>query len=73
MEAMQMQYTTNQAPTKSSMPIWLQNQLMRAFMRRDKRNLRMLNDCWFFYRDKTDAAKEVAIAVDVNEPLSSLD
>lgn len=31
------------------MPQWLQNQLSRAFLRKDKRNLRMLNDCWFFY------------------------
>ena len=38
--------------TEISMPIWLQNQLMRAFQRKDLRNLRMLNDCWFFYRVK---------------------
>jgi hypothetical protein len=31
------------------MPMWLQNQLKRAFERKDLRNLRMLNDCWFFY------------------------
>ncbi len=36
-------------PDEILMPLWLQNQLMRAFQRKDVRNLRMLNDCWFFY------------------------
>lgn len=36
------------------MPQWLCNQLMRAFQSKNRRQVRMLNDCWFFYRNKTD-------------------
>lgn len=32
------------------MPTWLCNQLMRAFQSRDRRQIRLLNDCWYFYR-----------------------
>ena len=32
------------------MPQWLSNQLQRAFQRKDRRQIRYLNDCWFFYR-----------------------
>jgi len=32
------------------MPHWLKNQLMKAFQRGDKRKIRLLNDCWYFYR-----------------------
>ncbi|MBJ6361317.1 cortex morphogenetic protein CmpA [Paenibacillus sp. GCM10012307] len=35
------------------MPQWLSNQLMRAFIKKDRRQIRLLNDCWFFYRTKT--------------------
>ncbi|MHA0856584.1 cortex morphogenetic protein CmpA [Paenibacillus sp. CMAA1364] len=31
------------------MPQWLSNQLMRAFNKRDRRQIKLLNDCWFFY------------------------
>ncbi|MFM9276790.1 cortex morphogenetic protein CmpA [Paenibacillus jiagnxiensis] len=31
------------------MPQWLRNQLMRAFNKRDRSQIRLLNDCWFFY------------------------
>lgn len=34
------------------MPNWLNNQLKRAFQSKDRRQIRLLNDCWFFYRDK---------------------
>ncbi|HUC92835.1 MAG TPA: cortex morphogenetic protein CmpA [Paenibacillus sp.] len=34
------------------MPQWLCNQLMRAFQKKDRRQIRLLNDCWFFYRTK---------------------
>ncbi|OXM13138.1 cortex morphogenetic protein CmpA [Paenibacillus herberti] len=37
------------------MPQWLSNQLMRAFQQKDLRQVRLLNDCWFFYRTKEDA------------------
>jgi hypothetical protein len=32
------------------MPQWLCNQLQRAFQTKDLRQIRVLNDCWFFYR-----------------------
>lgn len=35
------------------MPQWLSNQLMRAFQSKNRRQIRMLNDCWFFYRNKS--------------------
>ncbi|GAA0133368.1 hypothetical protein YSY43_02080 [Paenibacillus sp. YSY-4.3] len=31
------------------MPNWLSNQMMRAFHKKDRRQIRLLNDCWFFY------------------------
>ncbi|WP_133568635.1 cortex morphogenetic protein CmpA [Paenibacillus massiliensis] len=32
------------------MPQWLSNQLMRAFHKRDRKQIQLLNDCWFHYR-----------------------
>jgi hypothetical protein len=32
------------------MPHWLCLQLQRAFRNKDRRQIRWLNDCWFFYR-----------------------
>ncbi|MEF2246169.1 MULTISPECIES: cortex morphogenetic protein CmpA [unclassified Paenibacillus] len=34
------------------MPQWLCNQLQRAYFKRDRRQIKMLNDCWYFYRNK---------------------
>jgi len=34
------------------MPQWLCNQLMRAFQNKDRRQIRLLNECWFFYHSK---------------------
>jgi len=34
------------------MPQWLCNQLMRAFHRKDISQIKMLNDCWFFYHNR---------------------
>jgi hypothetical protein len=34
------------------MPQWLVHQLERAFRAKDVRQIRFLNDCWFFYRTK---------------------
>lgn len=34
------------------MPQWLCNQLMRAFLKKDRRQIKLLNDCWYFYRSK---------------------
>jgi|GEM_PF-397132 len=45
------------------MPQWLCNQLMRAFHNKNRRQIRLLNDSWFFYRtrrsqeDWSDSAK----------------
>ncbi|MFC5701862.1 cortex morphogenetic protein CmpA [Cohnella faecalis] len=36
------------------MPQWLCNQLMRAFQKKDRRQIRLLNDCWFYYRTRPD-------------------
>jgi hypothetical protein len=33
-------------------PQWLSNQLKRAFLKKDRRQIRLLNDCWYFYRNK---------------------
>jgi hypothetical protein len=35
-----------------AMPQWLCNQLMRAFHKKDRRQIKMLNDCWFFYQNR---------------------
>jgi len=32
-------------------PQWLCNQLQRAFQRKDRRQIRYLNECWFFYQN----------------------
>ncbi|UJF34278.1 cortex morphogenetic protein CmpA [Paenibacillus hexagrammi] len=34
------------------MPQWLCNQLMRAFQNKNRRQIRLLNDSWFFYRTR---------------------
>ncbi|MBM7567376.1 cortex morphogenetic protein CmpA [Paenibacillus sacheonensis] len=34
------------------MPQWLCNQLMRAYLKKDRRQIRLLNDCWYFYRTR---------------------
>lgn len=34
------------------LPQWLCNQLMRAFHKKDSRQIKLLNECWFFYRNK---------------------
>ncbi|WP_248928715.1 cortex morphogenetic protein CmpA [Paenibacillus hamazuiensis] len=44
------------------MPQWLCNQLMRAFQNKNRRQIRLLNDCWFFYRTrKTGSAEESSL------------
>lgn len=42
------------------MPQWLSNQLMRAFQKKDRRQIRLLNDCWFYYRSNPEPAKNSA-------------
>lgn len=36
------------------MPRWLRNQLQRAFQSKDIRQIRVLNECWYFYRSGTE-------------------
>jgi len=31
------------------MPQWLSKQLMQAFYNKNRKQIRLLNDCWFFY------------------------
>ncbi|MEQ6376717.1 cortex morphogenetic protein CmpA [Bacillaceae bacterium S4-13-58] len=32
------------------MPNWFQKQMTKAFLEKNKNQIRMLNQCWFFYR-----------------------
>lgn len=34
------------------MPQWLCSQLMRAFQQKDLRQIRLLNECWFYYQTR---------------------
>ncbi|WP_405108050.1 cortex morphogenetic protein CmpA [Paenibacillus sp. FSL K6-1217] len=36
------------------MPQWLRQQLMKAYFKKDCRQIRLLNECWFFYRNTAD-------------------
>ncbi|GGH13111.1 cortex morphogenetic protein CmpA [Paenibacillus segetis] len=40
------------------MPKWLSNQIMNAFNKRDRRQIRLLNDCWFFYYSRRETNNE---------------
>ena len=37
------------------MPQWLRNQIMQAFYKKNLRQIRLLNDCWFFYHNRRKA------------------
>ncbi|MCL6602568.1 MAG: cortex morphogenetic protein CmpA [Paenibacillus sp.] len=46
------------------MPEWLCNQLMRAFLTKNVRKIKLLGDCWYFYRTQgmnQERHSEVAI------------
>ncbi|WP_246945290.1 cortex morphogenetic protein CmpA [Bacillus pinisoli] len=34
------------------MPIWLKNQMTRAYFEKNRYQIKLLNQCWFFYRKK---------------------
>ncbi|HJV32300.1 MAG TPA: cortex morphogenetic protein CmpA [Bacillales bacterium] len=34
------------------MPTWLQNQMKKAFYDKNLYKIKLLNQCWFFYRNK---------------------
>ena len=40
----------------NKMPTWLQNQMQKAFYEKDRYQIKLLNQCWFFYR-KTSIRK----------------
>ncbi|WP_156323918.1 cortex morphogenetic protein CmpA [Bacillus sp. JCM 19034] len=35
------------------MPSWLRQQLRRAYFRKDRTQIKILNQCWFYYKEKT--------------------
>ncbi|MCM3761677.1 cortex morphogenetic protein CmpA [Alkalihalobacillus oceani] len=34
------------------MPTWLRQQLKRAYLQKDSYQIRILNQCWFYYKKK---------------------
>lgn len=34
------------------MPTWFQNQMKKAFLKKDRYQIKLLNQCWFFYQKK---------------------
>jgi len=46
-----------QQPLTPQMPQWLCNQLMRAFASKNRKQIRLLNDSWFFYRSRLNNGK----------------
>ncbi|MFZ3590189.1 cortex morphogenetic protein CmpA [Bacillus sp. DJP31] len=34
------------------MPVWLKSQMTRAFYEKNHYQIKLLNQCWFFYRKK---------------------
>ncbi|MFP4976037.1 cortex morphogenetic protein CmpA [Paenibacillus sp. CN-4] len=40
------------------MPQWLCQQLMKAYSRKDRRQIKLLNECWFYYRGSADVRKQ---------------
>lgn len=47
------------------MPRWLINQLRDAYLDKDTRLIRLLNDCWFFYRKQPDAEENQLSSLDL--------
>ncbi|WP_163102424.1 cortex morphogenetic protein CmpA [Peribacillus alkalitolerans] len=39
------------------MPKWLQSQIRRAFLEKDRYQIKLLNQCWYYYR-KTNTFKQ---------------
>ncbi|MED0661178.1 MULTISPECIES: cortex morphogenetic protein CmpA [Bacillus] len=34
------------------MPNWLKNQMRMAFLQKDRSQIKLLNQCWFFYTER---------------------
>ena len=42
--------TENVCQGGKKMPTWLQSQMQKAFYEKDRYQIKLLNQCWFFYR-----------------------
>lgn len=51
-------YLQRMPEEETLLPKWLSNQIMRAFHKRDRRQIVLLNDCWFFYYNRQGANNE---------------
>jgi hypothetical protein len=40
------------------MPQWLCNQMMSAFSKKDRRQIRLLNECWFYYHARPEKTND---------------
>jgi len=40
------------------MPAWLCSQLQKAFRGKNVKQIRLLNDCWYFYRASLDPERK---------------
>ncbi|NEU32601.1 cortex morphogenetic protein CmpA [bacterium LRH843] len=41
------------------MPSWLRQQLKRAYFQKDLSRIRILNQCWFYYKQTNEKVKEL--------------
>ena len=48
--------TENVCQGGKKMPTWLQSQMQKAFYEKDRYQIKLLNQCWFFYK-KTSTGK----------------
>ncbi|MFD2442435.1 cortex morphogenetic protein CmpA [Bacillus sp. CGMCC 1.16607] len=37
------------------MPTWFQKQIKKAFLEKNRYQIKLLNQCWFFYRKKNSS------------------
>ncbi|MCA1032975.1 cortex morphogenetic protein CmpA [Bacillus timonensis] len=37
------------------MPSWLKNQMKRAYFEKNRYQIKLLNQCWFFYKRSSEA------------------
>ncbi|ANB57911.1 hypothetical protein GFC29_3045 [Anoxybacillus sp. B7M1] len=40
------------------MPTWLKNQMRRAYYEKNRYQIKLLNQCWFFYQKKEAISKK---------------
>ncbi|EIT87435.1 hypothetical protein A374_00635 [Fictibacillus macauensis ZFHKF-1] len=40
------------------MPTWFKKQLRKAYFQKDRYQIRLLNQCWFFYNQKNESTQE---------------